>query len=368
MVGETDQKKEDAYFMARAYALAEKAIGRTSPNPMVGAVIVKDGKIIGEGYHKKADMPHAEVEAMNSVVDKSMLKGATLYTLLEPCCHYGRTGPCTKVIIEAGFGRVVASAQDPNPKVNGKGFEELRKAGIKTECGIMERETRKLNEAFIKYVTTKRAFVILKAAMTLDGKIATTTGMSKWISSEESRRYVHELRNRVDAVIVGINTVLYDNPRLTCRINGGKDPLRIILDSKLRIPIDSRILADKNALIATTTQCDREKKRALEEKGIGVIMVGKNGSRVDLKELMYEMVLRGITHIMIEGGSEVSAAALKEGIVDKLIYFISPKIVGGRDAKTPLGGEGIKNMDQAINLRDVEIRKIGNDIIVEGYI
>ncbi|PIN86841.1 riboflavin biosynthesis protein RibD [Candidatus Woesearchaeota archaeon CG10_big_fil_rev_8_21_14_0_10_44_13] len=361
-------KKEDSYFMQLAFELARKAEGRTSPNPIVGAVIVKDCTVIGHGYHKKAGMPHAEIEAMNSVSDKSMLKGATMYTLLEPCCHYGRTGPCTKAIIEAGISRVVSSIQDPNPKVNGNGFRELKKHGIETEYGIMEKETRKLNEAFIKYVTTKRPFVILKAAMTLDGKIATTTGMSKWISSEASRRYVHELRNRVDAVIVGINTVLHDNPRLTCRMENGRDPLRIILDSRLRIPLDSRILADKNALIATTKRCDRQKKVALEQKGIGVVIVGKDEDKVDLKELMYELVLRGITNIMIEGGSEISASALKQGIVDKFVYFISPKIIGGRDAKTPLGGEGIRNMDQAINLRDVEIRKIGDDVVIEGYI
>ena len=365
---ETEGKKEDSYFMQLAFELAKKAEGKTSPNPLVGAVIVKDGEVIGNGYHKKAGMPHAEIEAMNSVDDKELLKGSTLYVILEPCCHYGRTGPCTQEIIKAGINRVVASIKDPNPKVNGKGFEELRRAGIRCDWGIMEKEARKMNEAFIKYKTRNRPFVILKAAMSLDGKIATVTGKSKWISSEESRRYVHELRNRVDAVIVGINTVLYDNPRLTCRIENGKNPLRIILDSSLRIPLHSRILADKNALIATTNSCDKSKIRKLEEKGIGVIVVRTNDKKVDLKELMHELALRSITHVMIEGGSEVAASALKEGIVDKFIYFIAPKIIGGREAKTPIGGNGISEMENALPLKDVEMKKIGDDMVVEGYL
>lgn len=365
---EAEGKKEDSHFMQLAFELAKKAEGKTSPNPLVGAVIVKDGEIIGHGYHKKAGMPHAEIEAMNSVNDKSLLKGSTLYVIFEPCCHYGRTGPCTKAVIEAGISRVVASIKDPNPKVNGKGFKELAQAGIRCEYGMMEKETAKLNEAFIKYKTKNVPFVILKAAMSLDGKIATKTGHSKWISSEESRRYVHELRNRVDAVIVGINTVLYDNPRLTCRIENGKDPLRIILDSSLKIPLHSRILADKNALIATTNSCDKSKIRKLEEKGIGVIVVRKDEKKVDLKELMHELALRSITHVMIEGGSEVAASALKEGIVDKVIYFIAPKIIGGKDTKTPIGGEGIAEMENALQLKDVDVRKIGDDIIVEGYL
>lgn len=362
------EKKEDSYYMGLAYELAKKAEGRTTPNPTVGATIVKDGEIIGQGYHMKAGMPHAEIEAMNSVKDKELLKGSTLYLLLEPCCHYGKTAPCTKAIIEAGISRVVAPMKDPNPKVNGKGFEELRNAGIEVGVGLMEKEAKKLNEAFFKYITTKRSFVILKAAMSIDGKIATSAGQSKWISSEQSRSYVHELRNRVDAVIVGINTVLYDNPRLTCRIPGGRDPLRIILDSRLRIPLDARILADRNALIATTNKCDKSKIRKLEEKGVGVVVIRTNDKKVDLKELMYELALRSITHIMIEGGSEVAASALKEGIVDKVVYFIAPKIIGGRDAKTPIGGKGIENMEEALKLKDVEIKKIGDDVVIEGYL
>ncbi|MCX8147260.1 MAG: bifunctional diaminohydroxyphosphoribosylaminopyrimidine deaminase/5-amino-6-(5-phosphoribosylamino)uracil reductase RibD [Candidatus Woesearchaeota archaeon] len=355
-------------YMQLAIELAKKAEGKTSPNPIAGAVIVKNGDIIGQGYHKKAGMPHAEVEAINSVQDKSLLKGSTLYVTLEPCCHYGRTGPCTKEIIKAGIKEVYAAMIDPNPKNNGKGSEELRRAGIPVYVGIMENEARKMNEAFVKYITTKKPFVIMKTAISLDGKTATKKGHSKWISSEESRNYVHTIRNKVDAVMVGINTVLADDPHLTTRIEGGKDPLRIILDSKLRIPLNARILKDKNAIIATTQKYNRKKKVALERRGIGVVVVNSNSERVDMKELMNELALRGITSIMIEGGSEVNASALKAGIVDKVIYFIAPKIIGGKDAKPAVGGEGINYMDEAIELKNVEVKRVGPDIVVEGYL
>jgi len=366
----TKMKKEDKHlkYMQLALQLARKAEGRTSPNPMVGAVIVKKGRIIGQGFHEAVDEPHAEVVAMNSVKSKSALKGAALYVNLEPCCHYGRTGPCTKEIIKAGIKKVYAAMTDPNPKNNGKGSAELRKAGIKVNIGVLRDEAKRLNESFSKWVTAKKPFVVMKTALSLDGKTATKTGQSKWISSEESRNYVHRIRNKVDAVLVGINTVLHDNPHLTTRIRGGRDPIRIILDSNLRIPINARILKDKNAMIATTPNCNRKKKIALEKKGIGVIVVRSNTKKVDLKKLMDELVLRGITHIMIEGGSEVNASALKAGIVDKVMYFIAPKIIGGVDAKPAIGGRGIKEMGDALNLKDVEIKQVGPDLAVEGYL
>ncbi|MCX6706940.1 MAG: bifunctional diaminohydroxyphosphoribosylaminopyrimidine deaminase/5-amino-6-(5-phosphoribosylamino)uracil reductase RibD [Candidatus Woesearchaeota archaeon] len=287
---------------------------------------------------------------------------------MEPCCHYGRTGPCTKEIINSGIKEVYAAMIDPNPKNNGKGARELNKAGISVNIGLIENEARKMNESFIKFVTKRKPFVIMKTAISLDGKTATRTGQSKWISSEESRHYVHELRNKVDAVIVGVNTVLYDNPSLMTKIPGGKDPLRIILDSTLKIPLNARILADKNAIIATTPKYDREKKIALEREGTGVIVVKSNTEKVDLKELMNELSIRGITHIMIEGGSEVNASALEAGIVDKLIYFIAPKIIGGVDAKPAIGGKGIKDMSDVMNLKNVEIKQLGPDIVMEGYL
>ncbi|MFC1732042.1 bifunctional diaminohydroxyphosphoribosylaminopyrimidine deaminase/5-amino-6-(5-phosphoribosylamino)uracil reductase RibD [candidate division KSB1 bacterium] len=368
MVEEDKTKDNDNHYMKLALELARKGEGMTSPNPIVGAVIVKDGKIIGRGYHKKAAMPHAEVEAMHSVKDKKLLKGSTLYVNLEPCDHYGRTGPCTRAIINAGIGRVVAAMKDPNPKVDGKGFEELKNAGVEVKWGVMEQEAKKLNEAFAKFKTQQKPFVILKAAMSADGKIATRAGQSKWISSEESRSYVHELRNKVDAVIVGINTVLHDNPSLTCRLPRGRDPLRVILDSKLRIPLDARIFSDQNTIIATTNHCDKDKIRKLEEKGVGVIVTRDGNEKVNLKDLLYELALRSMTHIMVEGGSEVAASFLKEKLVDKVVYFIAPKIIGGRDAKTPVGGKGIENMEEALELKDIEIKKIGKDVVIEAYL
>jgi len=356
--------------MRIAIDLAKTAEGRTSPNPPVGAVIVKEGKIIGSGYHEKAGMPHAEVVAINSVKDKEFLKGASLYVTLEPCCHYGRTGPCTKEIISAGISSVYAAMNDPNPKNNGKGAQELRKAGINLHIGLLEEEVRKLTEPFVKYITKHKPYVVMKTAVSLDGKTATRTGESKWISSEESRNHVHQLRNKVDAVMVGINTVLHDDPHLTTRIPGGRDPLRIILDSTLRIPLDARTLQDKNAMIATTQRYDHKKKVELEKMGIGVIVVpGENvGGGVNLQNLMKELSVRGIIHIMIEGGSEVNASALSAGIVDKVIYFIAPKIIGGKDAKPAIGGIGIECMSDALNLKNVRISQIGPDMLMEGYL
>lgn len=366
-------KKSDSYFMGLALALAEKSAGRTSPNPAVGAVLVNGGEVIGSGRHKKAGMPHAEVEAIVSVKEKKRLQGSTMYVTLEPCCHSSKRSSCTKAVIDAGIGRVVASMKDPNPEVNGHGIEELRRAGLKVETGLRGNEARKLNTAFAKFITTKEPFVVLKAAMSADGKTATRTGQSKWISSAQSRKRVHELRNIVDAVIVGINTVLRDDPKLTCRSPGGRDPLRVVLDSGLRIPVDARVLADGNAIIATTGRCDKRKKNALEEIGVEVLVVGSDGdgvggNRVNLKEVLGVLAARGLIHIMIEGGSEISASALGQGVVDKVVYFIAPKIIGGRDAKTPVGGAGIGRMSDALRLRDIEVKRIGDDIVMEGYL
>ncbi|MBD3313630.1 bifunctional diaminohydroxyphosphoribosylaminopyrimidine deaminase/5-amino-6-(5-phosphoribosylamino)uracil reductase RibD [Candidatus Woesearchaeota archaeon] len=362
------KKEENHYkYMQMALELAAKAEGRTSPNPMVGAVIVKNGKVIGQGLHEAVDRPHGEIAAMNSVKNKRLLKGASLYVNLEPCAHYGRTSPCTKEIIGAGIKEVYAAMIDPNPKNNGKGIAELKKAGINVNVGIMGTHALKMNEAFSKFITTKKPFVIMKTATSLDGKIATKTGQSKWISSEESRNYVHRLRNKVDAVIVGINTVLNDNPRLTSRIVNGRNPVKVILDSTLRIPLNARIFNEGDVLIATTPRYNRKKKVALERKGVGVIVVKKKTKKVDLKELMNELALRGITHTMIEGGSEVNASAIKAGIIDKMICFISPKLIGGEGAKSAIGGSGIKCMEDAMSLRDVSIKQLGPDIVMEGY-
>lgn len=349
-------------FMNHALKLAR--IGRTSPNPKVGCVITKFGLIVGQGYHKKAGLPHAEIEALKKAGKKA--KNATMYVNLEPCCVYGRTPPCTNSIIKAGIRKVFVAMQDPNPKVNGKGIEELRKAGIKVELGVLEKQAKKLNEAYTKYITTKLPFVILKQAASLDGKIATKTGESRYISNRKSRHYVHNLRNDVDAVLVGINTVLKDNPRLTCRIPNGKDPKRIIVDSRLRIPSDAHVLKDNNAIIAATKYCDKKKKKELEDKNIELIFF--NEKKIKLRKLMEELAKKDIISVLMEGGAEIAGSAIDEKIVDKVIFIISPKIIGGRDAVSAVGGKGIEKIDDAVNLKNVKIKGLDNDVLIEGYI
>ena len=357
-------------FMRRALELAAR--GRTSPNPMVGAVIVKAGEIVGEGYHHKAGTPHAEVHAINSAGEKA--KGAQLYVTLEPCCHRGRTPPCTKAIIQAGISSVVMAMYDPNPLVPGKGKAMLENYGITVQSGLLEQEARKLNEFYIKYITTGLPFVILKSAMSLDGKIATYTGKSKWITSETSRRKVHEIRDTVDAILVGIGTVINDNPSLTTRLmdRKGKDAVRIIVDSDARIPLPSKVLnLDSTAptLIAVTPKALEDKISQLKSAGAEVIVIPeRNDGRVNLKALMEGLGKREITSVMIEGGSEINASALKEGIVDKVMIFIAPKFIGGRTAPGLLGGQGIEHLSSAIGLRDIQVSKLGEDILVEGYI
>ena len=357
-------------FMRRALELAAR--GRTSPNPMVGAVIVKAGEIVGEGYHHKAGTPHAEIHAINSAGEKA--KSAQLYVTLEPCCHRGRTPPCTKAIIQAGFSSVVMAMYDPNPLVPGKGKAMLENYGITVQSGLLEQEARKLNEFYIKHITTGLPFVILKSAMSLDGKIATYTGKSKWITSETSRRKVHEIRDTVDAILVGIGTVINDNPSLTTRLmdRKGKDAVRIIVDSDARIPLPSKVLnLDSTAptLIAVTPKALEDKISQLKSAGAEVIVIPeRNDGRVNLKVLMEGLGKREITSVMIEGGSEINASALKEGIVDKVMIFIAPKFIGGRTAPGLVGGQGIEHLSSAVGLRDIQISKLGEDILVEGYI
>ena len=351
----------DRKCMKLALSLARK--GFPSSNPRVGAVLAKNGRILGKGYHKRAGMPHAEIEAIRDAGRKE-LKDATLYVTLEPCSHFGRTPPCTEAIINAEISRVVAAAKDPNPWI--KGFEQLKKAGILVQTGLFETEAKKLNEPFFKHSKTGMPFVVLKSAASLDGKIACEGGDSKWITSEEARRYAHRLRAEYDAVLVGINTILKDNPHLTARVRG-KNPLRIILDSRLRIPLDSNALSDSNAIVFTSERCSRKKKAQLETRGISTIIAGKN--RVDFKKLLRTLGKRGIASVLIEGGGEVNASALEARMVDKTVFFISPKIIGGRKALTPVEGRGIKKMQNALRLRDVRIRNIGGgELMVEGYV
>ncbi len=344
----------DRKYMALALKLAEK--GRPSPNPKVGAVVVKNGKIIGKGYHKRAGEPHAEVNALQGI----NAEGATLYVNLEPCSHYGKTPPCTDLIIASGITRVVCAMKDPNPQVHG--IKALREHGIEVEVGLMGKEARKINEKFIKYITENTPFVTLKCAMSLDGKIACNSGDSKWITNEKSREYARRLRGEYDAILVGINTVLEDDPGL--KAENGKDPLRVILDSTLRAPVNAKVLSDSNILIATTERYDKKKRKILKKKA-SIWVCGTE--RVDLKELIKMLGKKGITSILIEGGSEVHASAVKEKIVDKFLFFVAPKLITGRNAKGPIGGEGIETMNEVILLKNCELKKFGGDILIEAY-
>lgn len=361
-------KKE---LMYHALELANRARGRTSPNPMVGAVIEKNGEIVGKGYHKKTGTPHAEVHSIRDAGEQA--KGSTMYVTLEPCCHWGRTPPCTKAIIEAGIKSVVVAMFDPNPRVSGKGIAELQEHGIDVQVGLLESEAEKLNEAYIKYVKTGLPFVIMKTAMSLDGKIATVSGDSKWISSKKSRKRVHEIRDSVDAICVGINTVLRDNPRLTTRLSNRecKDATRIVLDSKARIPLDARILhLDSLAptIIATTENASAEKLEQIKSTGAEVIVIPAFENRVDLSLLIKLLGKRNMLSVLIEGGGEINASALNFGVVDKVMYFIAPKIVGGLTAPSPVGGKGVDRICDAIKLCNIEMSKIGDDFLIEGYI
>lgn len=357
--------------MSRALDLAEKGAGYTNPNPLVGAVIVKDGRIIGEGYHKVYGGHHAEVNAINNATED--IKGTTMYVTLEPCSHYGKTPPCAKAIVESGIKKVVIGLKDPNPLVAGRGIKILEDSGIEVMVGILEDEGRKLNEIFLKYITTELPFCIMKTAMTLDGKIATSTGDSKWITEEISRKYVHELRHRVAGIMVGIGTVLADDPMLTTRLDdkASKDPTRIIIDSSGRIPLEAKVLnlkSDAKTIIATTEKAEKAKIRALEKKGAEVIITPIKDNGVDLSFLMKAIGEKKIDSILLEGGSNINYSALEEGIVDKVNAFISPKIIGGDTAKTPVGGDGKKYMKDAMSLQNIEVHNFGNDIMIEGYV
>ncbi len=357
--------------MSRALELAKLGRGKTSPNPMVGAVIVKDGRVAGEGYHQKAGGPHAEVAALDDAGEKA--KGATLYVNLEPCCHYGRTGPCTNAIAEAGISRVVIAMSDPNPLVCGRGISYLEQRHVEVATGVLEDEALLLNEIFIKYITTGRPFVMLKAAMSLDGKIAARTGDSRWVTGPASRSQVHVLRSQYDAVLVGINTVLADDPLLTVRLPGekGKNPVRVVADSLARTPVTSRVLSQPEeapTIIATTGGADAQKIARLKETGAEVLIVPGDGPRVDLKRLMADLAGREITSVMIEGGGEINASALENGLVDKVIWFIAPKIVGGRVSPGPVGGRGITLMAEAGQIENLTVTMFGEDICLEGYL
>ncbi len=366
-------KTTHEFYMKKAINLAKKALGMTSPNPLVGAVVVRSNKIIGKGYHKKAGLPHGEIEAFqNTVSNGHKLKGATLYVTLEPCCHTGkRTPPCVDEIIKAGINNVVVGCRDQNPKVRGKGIRTLKRYGINVVEGVLEEECRLLNEAFFKHVTTRNPFVILKLAATLDGKIATKTGDSKWIGSESQRKKAHELRRQVDAVVVGIETLLIDNPSLNVRYGRGnkKDPTPIVVDSRLRTPTKSKIFSvHKSVMIATTRSAPKNRRKTLENSGATIIDVAKNKNNdVDLKKLFSKLGELGKMSVLIEGGSTVAASALHAKIVDKVVLFYSPKLMGGSGLPM-IGDLGITIVKNSIALENMQVRKFGEEFMVEGYI
>jgi len=361
--------------MKRALELSLNGYGYTNPNPLVGAVIVKDGKIIGEGYHAMYGEAHAEVNALRDAIatgNKDLIEGSTMYVTLEPCNHYGSTPPCVDEIIKFGISKVVVAMEDPNPIMSGKSIKKLRKHGIASEVGLLQEEAEKINEHFIKYITTEQPFVFMKTATSLDGKICSHTGDSKWITSEASREFVHWLRLGAAAIITGVNTVIKDDPELTARFDGlVKLSYRVIVDSKGRIPMDAKVLNDSyrsKTIVATTNQMPDNIYQTLIDNGIMVIRAEAKEGRVDLKDLMKKLNVFKVDKVMIEAGGELNYSFVEAGLVDKMYNFIAPKIIGGRDAKTNFEGQGVELVKDAIELEGVQTRTFGNDILIEGYI
>lgn len=359
----------DEKYMRLAMQLAGNAIGRTSPNPLVGAVIVKDNRVVGCGWHRKAGTPHAEVHALNQAGE--LAQGADVYVTLEPCAHYGKTPPCAKALVEAKVKNVYGGLLDVNPKVAGKGFKILEDAGIHVEYGFLQDELRKQNEVFFKWIEHKKPFIVLKAAMTLDGKIATAIGQSKWITNETSRAYGYKLRDIYDGIMVGINTVIEDNPMLTARVDGGKNPIRIVVDSSLKIDINANVVQDKSAktIVATTDKADKDKILKLQAQDVDVIVVDKDEKdKVDIEKLLDILGQQNICSILVEGGATLSGSFVARKLVDKVYFFIAPKIVGGKEAKTPVAGTGILNLQEALALKDIQIEKLEEDILIIGRV
>ncbi len=356
------------HFMREAIALAKKGLGRTSPNPAVGAVIARNGTIVSRGFHSKAGKPHAERIAIERI--RKIDKGSTLYVTLEPCCNYGRTPPCTDIIISSGIKKVVTGAVDPNPKVSGRGIRILRRAGIEVVTGVLKEECKALNEQYEKYITTGLPFVALKLATTLDGRIATKTGESRWITGIEARRFAHRLRSVYDAVMVGRNTVVKDDPELTVRLVSGRNPKRVVLDSMLRTPPDAKVfnnIAKGDELIIFTTSKARPSDiKKARDKGASVIIsrAGKNG--LSLSHALKELGRRGITGVLVEGGATLAASLLRQGLVDRLMVCVSPMIIGG-DGVSAIGSLGIKKLGLALRPKRMSAKMLGRDMLFNGY-
>ena len=352
-------------YMERAIELAKRARGFTSPNPMVGAVIVKDGRVIGEGYHERCGELHAERNALASLTESA--EGATIYVTLEPCCHYGKTPPCTEAIIEHKLAKVVIGSRDPNPLVSGKGAAILRKAGIEVVEDFMREECDAINPIFFHYITTKRPYVAMKYAMTMDGKIATRTGASRWITGEAARNHVQTLRHEYKGIMVGIGTVLADNPMLNCRMQGGIDPVRIVCDTHLRIPMDCQIVqtADTIETILATSTNEKGKIEQLIKKGVQILQIPEKDGCIDLNFLMQTLGEKGIDSILLEGGGRLNDSFLREKLIQKAYVYLAPKIFGGEDAKTPVEGIGVSLPEQSANFKLQQIQQIEEDILLE---
>lgn len=365
---------QDTDFMTQALRLAAKGRGTASPNPMVGAVVVKAGRIVGKGFHLRPGLPHAEILALRQAGGHA--QGATLYVTLEPCCHRNkRTPPCVPALIRSGVRRVVVAMSDPNPSVKGRGLSALRKAGLSVTVGVARREAEELNKAYSHWITTMRPYVTLKAGMTLDGKIATAAGESKWITGTRARREAHRYRLQVDAVLVGVGTVLADDPSLTARVGptlndlASRQPLRVVVDSRLRIPLKARILSRQQqakTVVVTTAAGDASRKRALQQRGIEVLTLPSLGRKVSLPALMRELGRRGVTSVLLEGGGELNAAMLKAGLVQHVRLYLAPVVMGGDDARGVIGGKSPARLASALRLRRIAARSIGDDLVVEG--
>jgi diaminohydroxyphosphoribosylaminopyrimidine deaminase/5-amino-6-(5-phosphoribosylamino)uracil reductase len=353
------------FFMRIALEEAQKGVGRTSPNPAVGAVLVRGGRIVARGYHRQAGTRHAEVVAIEAAGTKA--RGADLYTTLEPCDHYGRTPPCSKAILNAGIRRVICASADPNPLVNGKGVARLRKAGVEVLTGVLREEADRLNRPFFKHVRTGMPYVTLKAAITLDGKIATATGDSRWVTGEKARERVHLLRNQVDAVMVGANTVRLDDPQLTTRLSdgSGRNAVRVVVDSRLRLSPERKVFDTKDArtILATLEPADGKKARRFAQRGVEVWKVKARGGKVDLKELLQRLAGAGLNHVLVEGGAALYASMLRQELADELWVFIAPKLIGERGLSWT-GDLGIKEMAKALKLGDLAVEQVGGDLLV----
>ncbi len=359
---------DDSAYMKIALQLAEKGWGWTSPNPMVGAVIVKNGKIIGQGWHEKYGQLHAERNALAACTESP--EGGTIYVTLEPCCHYGKQPPCVNAIIDAGIQRVVTGSGDPNPLVSGRGIQMLREHGIAVTEHVLQEDCDRLNEVFFHYILTKRPFVVMKYAMTMDGKIAAYTGLSKWITGEPARNYVGKQRHRYTGIMAGVGTVLADDPMLNCRIENTKNPVRIICDTHLRTPLHAQVVSTAKQIPSIFATCCRDRERQLlyEEKGCRILVLDEQNGHVDLNQLMEKLGQEGIDNILLEGGGTLNWAALQSGIVQKVQTYIAPKLFGGETAKTPIEGQGVISPAAAFHLKNSTVIRLGEDFLIESEV